>query len=690
MRRFVFLIPMLFLIACARAPEGIVPESVDPSRLTIYHSGTVLTMEDDLPTAEAIAIRGEFIERVGSNEEVLALSEEASSIVDLGGRALMPGFVDAHTHIFNDHRSQGQSLDEAQFEALRNGITTLGTLYVDRNFLREIQAFDEAGFLRVRTGLYLVATDPCGRKQGDWWMEYPPTDVSGEMLRVNGVKIFTDGGSCGNVALSFELEPGWGTGDLWFTQDELNEMVAEVDAAGYQAAVHAIGDRAVVQALNAFESVLDGRPNALRHRMEHASLIPPDAIPRFGQLGITPVLLGEFPLCTPYGPPVPEEYGQMEWPWRALRTANPDLPIAWHTDVPFQSIDPFDHLLGFATRIDTLGWGICRPPEWHKQHTLPVEEALSIMTIQSAYALGRDDEVGSLSPSKYADFIVLSQNPLEAEPDELAEIRVLLTVAGGRIEYCGTRDNELCPGFTNRDPVPLPDTRPPVFVRWLVALLIVILPVGVMFQRRRRPAIIRRIGGLSGMMGGAIWLYILLRGVFLFEALAAAFLLPPFLMAMGTAGLASLWPTSTRRRLAFGRFTLWFAMIGAIALALSSVLIDWFGNGDGWWLTGLGILAHTVGLFLFGLVNLKGRVLRRWNALPLVVGLFSLLVPLALVIGNAVPESSDLPLELLIGILGGGWVLMGGLLLLSQTPKEATNRNSLEVLVERAGDGSSG
>jgi predicted amidohydrolase YtcJ len=663
-KRFaIILIPVLLLIACSRAPEGVVREIVDPTRLSIYHNGTILTMEDDRPVAEAIAIRGETIENIGSNEEILALSEEAATIIDLAGRVLMPGFVDAHTHLLNDHRSLGQSLDEAQYDALKSGITTLGTLYVNKSFLREISAFDDAGFLRVRTGLYLVATDPCGKKQGDWWKEYPPTSVPGEMLRVNGVKIFADGGSCGRVALSFELEPGLGTGDLWFTQEELNELVAEVDAAGYQVAVHAIGDRAVTQALNALEAALDGQPNTLRHRMEHVSVIQPGDIARFGQLGVVPVLMGEFPNCTPYGPPVPEEYGHMEWPWRALRVANPDLALAWHTDVPFQSIDPFDHLLGFVTRIDTLGRAICPPAEWLKENTLTAEEALSIMTIQSAYALTREKEVGSLAPGKYADFVVLKNNPLEAEASQLADNRVLLTVVSGNTEYCWMINKELCPGFRNRDPVSLLDLRPPVPVRWLAVLLIILLPLGVMLLRRRRAAMVRRIGGLTGIAGGAIWLSNMLSPEWSDEGTIFLFILPAFLMALGIAGLAALW-----RGRAFGAFALWVSMLGAISLAQGSIASEWFRNDAGWLLIVLGVLAHTIGLFLFGLVNLKGRVLPRLNALPLIVGLFG--GPVPVVLSNFTSESSDLPWLMLLGVLGAGWVLLGVLLLRSQTPEE--------------------
>ncbi|UCG26099.1 MAG: amidohydrolase family protein [Chloroflexota bacterium] len=663
MKWLMLFIPLFLLIACARAPEGTVPEEADPGRLAIYHNGTILTMADDPPVAEAIAIRGEFIEEVGSNEEILALGEEASTVTDLGGRVLMPGFVDAHTHLLNDHRSQGQSLDEAQYEALKNGITTLGTLYVDRGFLREIQKFDEAGFLRVRTGLYLVATDPCGDEQGDWWKEHPPTDVPGEMLRVNGVKIFTDGGSCGKVALSFELESGSGMGDLWFTQDELNEMVAEVDAAGYQAAVHAIGDRAVTQALNALESVLDGQPNALRHRMEHVSVIPPEAIPRFGELGIVPVLIGEFPNCTPYGPPVPEEFGHMEWPWRALRAANPDLPIAWHSDVPFQSIDPFDHVLGFVTRIDTMGRAICRPAEWLKQHTITVEEALSIMTIQSAYALSRDDEVGSLSPGKYADFIVLEKDPFEAEAEELAENRVLLTVAGGRTEYCRPTDHGLCPGFINREPVPLPDHRPPVIVRWLAALLVVVIPVGAMLLRKRRAPLVRRVGGWAGIASGAILLVTLFLSESADDSAFIVLLLLFFPIALGVAGLAALW-----RGGIFGTFALWTSLLGAVAVALGGIMSEWFDNESAWQLFILGGPAYAIGLSLFGLANLKGRVLTRLNALPLAVGLLGGIAPV--VLGFLLPESSDFPWQMILGVMGGGWLLLGVLLLRSQTVEE--------------------
>jgi len=666
----------LILITCGRAPEGVPREPADPSRLTLYFNGTILTMTEGQPQVEGMAVRGEKIEATGSDEEILALKDGAAALIDLDGRVLMPGFVDAHTHLLNDHRSQGLSLDEAQYQALKNGITSLGTLYVDESFLREIQTFDESGFLRVRSGLYLVASDPCGSEKGAWWKEHPPSRVPGEMLRINGVKIFADGGSCGRVALSFELQPGQGTGDLWFTQDELQAMVAEVDAAGYQAAIHAIGDRAVVQALDVLETVLAGRPNTLHHRMEHVSVIPPEQIARFGELGIVPVLIGEYPSCTPYGPPIPGQYAQMEWPWRALREENPGLPLAWHTDVPFQSPNPFDHLLGFATRLDTAGRAVCPPAEALLDDTLPVEEALSMMTIQSAYALGRDEEVGSLAPGKYADFIVLAANPLSVEPAKLAENRVLLTVVGGRTEYCWPASQELCPGFANRTAVPLPDLRPPTAVRWLAAALLLFLPLAAMATRRRYASHMQPISGFSGILAGAIWLALLFMSFFpLWNEDTSMLLLtlPAFLMAVGTTGIAALW-----RRGWFGTLALWLALLGAIAFSESSVVSGWFRNDLGWGLFILGLLGHAIGLILFGSVNLRGRVFPRWNALPLIVGL---LVLLPLASSSMLPESSDWPIRMLLGVLGGGWLVIGWLTI--QAPRDSSHEqmNDAEQVV---------
>jgi hypothetical protein len=440
---------ILFLFACTSPAAEVTPApTVDPQRQILFHNGIVLTMNPAAPEATALAVSGEKIAAIGGDVEILALGGPAATRVDLQGATLMPGFVDAHSHLFNDAAGQMElSLAEAQELALENGITTLGDLFVDERFLREMRAFDADGALRIRTSLYLIRTDNCGREQGDWWQEYPPTDEPGEMLRIGGIKIFTDGGTCGKVALSYELTPGEGLGDLFFEQQELDELVAAAQNAGRQAAIHAIGDRAVEQAQNAIAAALGGGPNLLRHRIEHNSVVRPELLPRYGEIGIVPVVFGLYPTCEAFGPPPPEAYRSWEWPYRALLDANPGLPVAWHGDDPyFGRVRPLDDLYSLLTRngVDSDG-AICPAADWQNAHVLRADEALPMMTINAAYALFREQEVGSLEPGKYADLIVLSDNPIAVGAEAIPELEVWMTMVGGRTAHCAAGQQAVCP-----------------------------------------------------------------------------------------------------------------------------------------------------------------------------------------------------------------------------------------------------
>ncbi len=442
------LLLLLLLGACSESSAITPVPAIDPEQQILFYNGTVLTMDPEMPEATALAVQGEKISAVGGDMEILALERPGATLVDLQGATLMPGFVDAHSHLFNDSEQYFElSPLEVQQLALENGITSLGDLYVEKGFVKDMRAFDDQGGLQIRTSLYLVATDNCGKSKGDWWLEYPATDEPGEMLRIGGVKIFTDGGTCERPALSYELRPGEGLGDLFHSQEELDELVGQAHAAGRQVAIHAIGDRAVEQAQKAIEAALGGEANILRHRIEHNAVIRPELLARYGEIGIVPVVFGLYPTCEPFGPPPPEAYQSWEWPWRALLEANPDLPVAWHGDDPYSGrVRPLDDLYSLLTR-DGVGsdGSICPAPAWQKQHVITAEEALSMMTINAAYALFRDDEVGSLEAGKYADLIVLSDNPLAAVPEEIPGMAVWMTMVGGRPAFCATGQEAVCP-----------------------------------------------------------------------------------------------------------------------------------------------------------------------------------------------------------------------------------------------------
>jgi predicted amidohydrolase YtcJ len=443
--------------APAETPSG-VPEP-SPSDLhpdVVFHNGSILTMETEQPEAQALAIQGENILAVGSDDGILPLAGPQTKLIDLQGRALMPGFVDAHTHLFNAADHWGTDLASVQDLALRYGITALANMYCTPEFLEQMQALAQAGQLRVRTSLYLNYNDNCGvvpEGMGYWYRQHPPTRVPGEMLRIGGVKLFTDGGSCGAPAVSFARPNGVGQGDLFFTQEEMDRIVAGVHADDYQLAIHALGDRAIEQVQNAIAAALDGQPNTMRHRIEHNAVLRSDLMPRYSEIGIVPLIFGVYPIygqlgaSTPCRFTLPVEYQTWEWPWRELLDANPGLPIAWHGDDPgVHPLEPLLDLWGFVNRGGIAKDGsICQPPDWFAANAITVEEALRIMTMGSAYALFRDEEVGSLKPGKLADVIILSEDPLAVDPDRIKDIEVLMTMVGGRTEYCAPGHEGLCP-----------------------------------------------------------------------------------------------------------------------------------------------------------------------------------------------------------------------------------------------------
>lgn len=418
----------------------------------VFHNGRIVTMEADLPVAQALAIRDDLILAVGDDKTILGLAGEGTLVIDLEGRALLPGFVDAHTHLFNDAWYWDATPESIQQLGLSNGITTLANMYSEPDFVAEMKALEMQNKLRIRTSLYLSYTTNCGDILGDWYRQYPRQTDPQRMLRILGVKIFADGGSCLRPAISFEYADQGGHGDLFLSQDELNLAVKIAHSRGYQVAIHAQGDLAIEQALNALESALDGKPNVLRHRIEHNAFIRADQLPRYGELGVVPTLFGVYFTCSGIRDGrYKEVFGEqhLAWleNWRTLLDANPGLHAAWHGDDPgAPPVSPILELYGFITRNEVAEDGsVCEAPDWLKKHAITVEEALYLMTMGAAYALFMEDVVGSLKPGKYADLIVLSESPLDVAPEAVKDIDLLVTLVGGRFEYCQPGEASLCP-----------------------------------------------------------------------------------------------------------------------------------------------------------------------------------------------------------------------------------------------------
>ncbi|MGB8253546.1 MAG: amidohydrolase family protein, partial [Anaerolineaceae bacterium] len=414
-----------------------IPTEITPPADILFTNGVILTMDQSNTIAQALAIRSGRIIAVGSSDEIMKLRGTDTAVIDLANRTLLPGFVDAHSHLLGASNGNRADFIDLQEYAIRSGITTITEMGVTPDLLDQLVEYDHAGLLRMRWNTYLLYNTNCGDQfDANWYKTYQKGQAISLHVRNQGVKIFADGGSCNVPAVSFEYPGGYGHGDLYMTQEQMNILVAKVQADGYQVAIHALGDRAIEQAMNAIAAALKGQPNTFRHRIEHNAVLTPSLVDRYSQIGIVPTIFGEYPTCWRINPngkfkyAVPAEIGTEEWAWRGLLDANPGIMAAWHADYPvFSHLEPIRSLYGFVTRNEVADDGsICEAPAWLKAGAITVQEALRAMTCNSAYALFRENEIGSLESGKLADMVILTDNPLAIAPEKIKDIQVLMTM----------------------------------------------------------------------------------------------------------------------------------------------------------------------------------------------------------------------------------------------------------------------
>lgn len=309
------------------------------------------------------------------------------------------------------------------------GVHEMGISSADDTLYRELYA---EGSLPFRITAFLSESDPA---LGRYLEAGPVRGAFGDRYSIVGVKFYADGSLGARSAALIEDysdDPG-NRGILMKDAGDLAAGIRRCHEAGFQAAVHAIGDAAVRGTLDAYEAVLAGGPaRDARHRIEHAQVVSPEDIPRFARLGVIPSM--QFTHCT----------SDMSWAearlsalrlggayaWRSLIQAGCRIPGG--SDFPVESIDPFLGIYAAATRRDLAG-----KPEggWRSEECLTVEEAVRAFSADAAYAARAERVAGVLAPGALADFIVLSDDIFSIEPEAIPRIRVLATVLGGRIVH---------------------------------------------------------------------------------------------------------------------------------------------------------------------------------------------------------------------------------------------------------------
>ena len=252
-----------------------------------------------------------------------------------------------------------------------------------------------------------------------------------EWVRRTGWKIVSDGSNQGRTGLQRESFVGSdSTGMAYIEKDELDAAVEKRLRDGWAVCVHANGDAAIDRVLDAFEKAkakgLD--PAEKRCRIEHCSILHDDQITKMQELGLSPsFLIGHVHY---WGKAFVEDIFGPEKAAKLDRTgACEDLGIRWtvHSDDPVTEMNPLRCIENAVTRNMWRSDQLLSPEE-----RVPVEAALRAMTIDAAWQCHSDHEVGSLEVGKFADFVVLAEDPLAVEPERLAQIQVLETWVGGR------------------------------------------------------------------------------------------------------------------------------------------------------------------------------------------------------------------------------------------------------------------
>jgi predicted amidohydrolase YtcJ len=254
-----------------------------------------------------------------------------------------------------------------------------------------------------------------------------------DRLRVGSIKVISDGSLIGRTAAvchPYEDAAADDLGLAMFTQEELDDIVWRSHRAGWQVAIHAIGDRAIDMCLDAYEAALRRLPRAdHRHRIEHCGIMRPDIIARMARLGVIPV--GQPPFIAEFGDGFLEHLGtercQLTYPLKSLLAAG--LPACGSSDSPVSSYQP---LIGIQAAVTerTVSGAPFAPAE-----ALTVEEALGLYTRNSAYAAFDEHVKGSITVGKYADLAILGRDPRAEPPPTLSQIPVLATIRGGEFVY---------------------------------------------------------------------------------------------------------------------------------------------------------------------------------------------------------------------------------------------------------------
>lgn len=517
----------------------------------IIKNGEIYTVSVDIGWAEAIAVKGDKIVYVGSNEGIEEYIDDNTSVIDAKGRLVLPAFIDPHTHLIMSYSklvwadlSPARSLDDLRkillnyyrdhperdyiggfgwsYEIFREAglsphksildniigdkpiwivddtghIALTNTKFLDLAFekltLEELRyggmevdergeptgvfidgfnlplnkvidfdrdridgvlkgiekalklgvstildalvTFDEINIykdlhrenkLKIRVNLAFYYHEKTAKDLEKY--KALSDELKDEWLRGGTVKLFIDGVIESHTAAMYEPyndDPST-KGELLFDYDEFIQTVKKIDEMGLQIMTHALGDYGVKVVLDAYEYLRkDDSSKDRRHRIEHVEFIHPNDLERLNK--VNPVIVMNPPHASISPNYINYVGDRVNWSFKWRSIAETGVKLAFASDWPVVDLNPI-YGIHDAVNRDKYPYG--------KDEKVCVEKAVKCYTIDAAYALFREKELGSLEVGKKADIIILSQNIFKIDPKKIEDTKVLMTIVNGKIAY---------------------------------------------------------------------------------------------------------------------------------------------------------------------------------------------------------------------------------------------------------------
>ncbi len=356
----------------------------------------------------------------------------------------LTGLVRGHTHFwlwgqveYTEAQQMRAAMKSHQL-CIENGITSVGDMgECDAPSYHIMQKLCKNGTFKVRSymALHSIFGKRYSLEDNDHWMKLGfVTGLGDEHFRVGPCKFMIDGGagapSCAvrapyshDPALPYEI--GW-------EREETARYIEQIQAAECQATSHAIGDLAVEYMVEGYERCFAKDPDrtrALRHRIEHCTLVDPDLIARIARLGVIPTI--NPGMITQNGAVYEKHFGPERTKYMmALRSfLDAGVPAAIASDAPSGpvglatldgAVNRYDRMKGFA---------------FSQNQRIGVLEAIRCMTRNGAYASFEEDRKGSIETGKLADLAILSGDVLAVDPMAIPTLKVDRTVIGGETVF---------------------------------------------------------------------------------------------------------------------------------------------------------------------------------------------------------------------------------------------------------------